>query len=186
MKAGTTRFKDHMNLNCMFSKTVGFKTAVCAVLAALVISAGVPVSAIDTEIPVKEPGYTLTPVEEPGTNTITKFEWNAEENKLTAVHYRVDLAKTEYGYKDAAGATAYYYKWVDNGNGLEFELLFLLSKHRLPMPMLPKRRTGIRLMCKSEPYLRMQGTKAGFSLSRNADNSVNSMPICAICCQNPP
>ena len=121
MKAGTTRFKDHMNLNCMFSKTVGFKTAVCAVLAALVISAGVPVSATDTEIPVKEPGYTLTPVEEPGTNTITKFEWNAEENKLTAVHYRVDLAKTEYGYKDAAGATAYYYKWVDNGNGLEFE-----------------------------------------------------------------
>ena len=121
MKAGTTRFKDHMNLNCMFSKTVGLKTAVCAVLAALVISAGVPVSATDTEIPVKEPGYTLTPVEEPGTNTITKFEWNAEENKLTAVHYRVDLAKTEYGYKDAAGAAAYYYKWVDNGNGLEFE-----------------------------------------------------------------
>ena len=121
MKAGTTRFKDHMNLNCMFSKTVGLKTAVCAVLAALVISVGVPVSAIDTEIPVKEPGYTLTPVEEPGTNTITKFEWNAEENKLTAVHYRVDLAKTEYGYKDAAGAAAYYYKWVDNGNGLEFE-----------------------------------------------------------------
>ena len=32
---------------------------------------------------------------------------------------------------------------------------------------------------KSEPYLRTQGTKARFSLSRNADNSVNSMPICA-------
>ena len=63
----------------------------------------------------------MTPVEEPGTNTITKFEWNAEENKLTAVHYRVDLTKTEYGHKDAAGATAYYYKWTDNGNGLEFE-----------------------------------------------------------------
>ena len=37
------------------------------------------------------------------------------------MHYRVDLTKTEYGHKDAAGATAYYYKWVDNGNGLEFE-----------------------------------------------------------------
>ena len=37
------------------------------------------------------------------------------------MHYRVDLTKTEYGHKDAAGATAYYYKWTDNGNGLEFE-----------------------------------------------------------------
>ena len=71
--------------------------------------------------PTYTPGYILTPVEEPGKNTITKFEWNAEENKLTAVHYRVDLTKTEYGHKDAAGATAYYYKWTDNGNGLEFE-----------------------------------------------------------------
>ena len=31
---------------------------------------------------------------------------------------------------------------------------------------------------KSEHYLSTQGTKAGFSLSRNADHSVNSMPIC--------
>ena len=37
------------------------------------------------------------------------------------MHYRVDLTKTEYGHKDAAGAKAYYYKWTDNGNGLEFE-----------------------------------------------------------------
>ena len=64
-------------------------------------------------------------------------------------------------------------------NGLEFVLLFRLSKHRFPMPKLPKRRTGIRLMCKSELYFSTQGTKAEFSLLRNADNSVNSMPICA-------
>ena len=64
-------------------------------------------------------------------------------------------------------------------NELEFTLLFRLTKHRFPMPKLPKRRTGIRLMCKSELYFSTQGTKAEFSLLRNADNSVNSMPICA-------
>ena len=64
-------------------------------------------------------------------------------------------------------------------NGLEFVLLFRLPKHRFPMPKLPKRRTRIKLMCKSELYLRMQGMKVGFSSARKADNSVNSMPICA-------
>ncbi len=64
-------------------------------------------------------------------------------------------------------------------NGLEFVLLFRLPKHRFPMHKLPKRRTGNEAVDKSEPYLRTQGTKAGFSLSRNADHSVNSMPICA-------
>ena len=39
------------------------------------------------------------------------------------------------------------------------------SKHRFPMPMLPKRRIGNEVGYKSEPYLRTQGTKAGFALS---------------------
>ena len=97
------------------------RVSVCALLTALVLSITPAAYSADPVEPVYTPGYILTPVEEPGTNTITKFEWNAEENKLTTVHYRVDLTKTEYGHKDAAGATAYYYKWTDNGNGLEFE-----------------------------------------------------------------
>ena len=90
-------------------------------MTALVLSITPAAHSAGSVEPTYTPGYILTPVEEPETNTITKFEWNAEENKLTAVHYRVDLTKTEYGHKDAAGATAYYYKWTDNGNGLEFE-----------------------------------------------------------------
>ena len=97
------------------------RVSVCALLTALVLSITPAANSAEPEEPAYTPGYILTPVEEPGKNTITKFEWNAEENKLTAVHYRVDLTKTEYGHKDAAGATAYYYKWTDNGNGLEFE-----------------------------------------------------------------
>ena len=97
------------------------RVGVCALLTALVFSITPAAYSADPVEPTYTPGYILTPVEEPGTNTITKFEWNAEENKLTAVHYRVDLTQTEYGHKDAAGATAYYYKWTDNGNGLEFE-----------------------------------------------------------------
>lgn len=97
------------------------RASVCALLTALVLSITPAAHSAASVEPTYTPGYILTPVEEPGTNTITKFEWSAEENKLTAVHYRVDLTKTEYGHKDAAGATAYYYKWTDNGNGLEFE-----------------------------------------------------------------
>lgn len=37
-----------------------------------------------------------------------------------------------------------------SANGLEFVLLFRLSKHRFPMPKLPKRRKGIG--CKPAPY----------------------------------
>ena len=68
-------------------------------------------------------------------------------------------------------------------NGLEFVLLFRPPKHRFPMPKLPQRRTKVRSVYKYEPYLRTQDTKAGFSSARNADNSVNSMTICANCSQ---
>ena len=39
-----------------------------------------------------------------------------------------------------------------SANGLEKALLFLLSKHRFPMPKLPKRRKGMRAVCKPVPY----------------------------------
>lgn len=56
-------------------------------------------------------GYTLTRVDEKGENTITKFEWNAVENRLVPVYYRVDLAQTEYG----SGTDVKYFEWSDDG-----------------------------------------------------------------------
>ena len=54
-----------------------------------------------------EKGYILTPVETQGANTITKYEFNQETNKLEPVYYQVDLAKTEYG----EGDTTKYFEW---------------------------------------------------------------------------
>ena len=57
-----------------------------------------------------EKGYILTPVEAQGKNTITKYEYNEETNKLEPVYYRVDLAKTEYG----EGDTTKYFEWRED------------------------------------------------------------------------
>ena len=54
-----------------------------------------------------EPAYTLTRVDSKGENTITKFEWNSELNKMVPVYYRVDLNQTEYGSGDGVK----YFKW---------------------------------------------------------------------------
>lgn len=55
-------------------------------------------------------GYTLTRVDEKGENTITKFEWNSELNKMVPVYYRVDLAQKEYG----SGKDVKYFEWSDD------------------------------------------------------------------------
>ena len=55
-------------------------------------------------------GYTLTHVDEKGENTITKFEWNSELNKMVPVYYRVDLAQKEYG----SGKDVKYFEWSDD------------------------------------------------------------------------
>ena len=60
-----------------------------------------------------ESGYTLTRVDEKGENTITKFEWNSETNKMEPVYYRVDLAQTEYG----SGEGVKYFGWSTNSQG---------------------------------------------------------------------
>ena len=60
-----------------------------------------------------ESGYTLTRVDEKGENTITKFEWNSELNKMVPVYYRVDLAQTEYG----SGEGVKYFGWSTNSQG---------------------------------------------------------------------
>lgn len=82
----------------------GFKRlslAACAVLLSLSSTAG----AQDLSS-----GYTLTRVDEKGENTITKFEWNAVENRLVPVYYRVDLAQKEYG----SGKDVKYFEWSDD------------------------------------------------------------------------
>ena len=57
-----------------------------------------------------EPAYTLTRVDSKGENTITKFEWNSELNKMVPVYYRVDLAQKEYG----SGTDVKYFEWGDD------------------------------------------------------------------------
>ncbi len=54
-----------------------------------------------------EPAYTFTRVDSKGENTITKFEWNSELNKMVPIYYRVDLNQTEYGSGDGVK----YFKW---------------------------------------------------------------------------
>lgn len=56
--------------------------------------------------------YTLTQVETPGENTITKFEM--VDGVMTPKYYRVDLAKTEYG----KGNTSKYFEWTKNADGV--------------------------------------------------------------------
>ena len=84
---------------------IGFKRlslAACAILLTLSSTA---------EAQDLSSGYTLTRVDEKGENTITKFEWNAVENRLGPVYYRVDLAQTEYG----SGTDVKYFEWSDDG-----------------------------------------------------------------------
>ena len=49
-----------------------------------------------------------------------------------------------------------------SANGLEFVLLFRLSKHRFMMPKLPKRRKGMRGGVQVCTLLRLQGIKPDF------------------------
>lgn len=82
----------------------GFKRlslAACAILLTLSSTAG----AQDLSS-----GYTLTRVDEKGENTITKFEWNSELNRMEPVYYRVDLAQKEYG----SGSDVKYFEWSDD------------------------------------------------------------------------
>ena len=66
--------------------------------------------------PAREKGYILTPVEEKGDNTITKYEINTETGELDSKYYDVDLSKTEYG----SGSSNKYYEWTKNNNVYTF------------------------------------------------------------------
>ena len=80
----------------------------CALLLSLsTVAYANPETTTETPSADYEKGYILTPVETQGANTITKYEFNEETNKLEPVYYQVDLAKTEYG----EGDTTKYFEW---------------------------------------------------------------------------
>lgn len=95
------------------------KSTLCAASLAAVLCINTPAFA---EIPLPQDSktdnhaYTLTKVDQLGENTITKYEWSEEQNKLVPVYYRVDLTKTEYGEGDGV----LYFKW-DKTEGELFE-----------------------------------------------------------------
>ena len=65
----------------------------------------------------REKGYTLTPVEQAGENTVTKYEYNEETKTLEPQYFEVNLAKTEYGNNDGADTVKYFVFTKDkNGN----------------------------------------------------------------------
>ena len=79
--------------------------------------------------------YTLTKVEQTGTNVITKYEWWDTENKLVPQYYQVNLNKTEYGYPDVADETKTFTVTTPNadgsGNAFEYEIKYYVDSSRL-------------------------------------------------------
>ena len=113
---------------------------VAALTLALSFFITAPVMASDTP-PVPAPAqtdnsaYTLTKVEQPGTNVITKYEWSETENKLVPQYYQVNLNKTEYGYPDVADDTKNFTVTTPNadgsGNAFEYEIKYYVDSDRL-------------------------------------------------------
>lgn len=74
-----------------------------------IISLCLPVIAQDDFSPV----YKLTPVHEPGENTITHYEWNNAAQTFTPHYYRLDLSQTTFG----KGENVRYYEWITDEKG---------------------------------------------------------------------
>ena len=99
-----------------------------------------PAMAADTP-PVPAPAqtansaYTLTKVEQTGTNVITKYEWSDTENKLVPQYYQVNLNKTEYGYPDVADETKTFTVTTPNADGssnaFEYEIKYYVDSDRI-------------------------------------------------------
>ena len=79
--------------------------------------------------------YTLTKVEQTGTNVITKYEWSETDNKLVPQYYQVNLNKTEYGYPDVADETKTFTVTTPNtdgsGNAFEYEIKYYVDQSRV-------------------------------------------------------
>ena len=113
---------------------------IAALTLALSFFIAAPVMAADTPpVPASaqtdNSAYTLTKVEQTGTNVITKYEWSDTENKLVPQYYRVDLNKTEYGYPDIADETKTFTVTTPNadgsGNAFEYEIKYYVDQNRV-------------------------------------------------------
>ncbi len=92
-----------------------YSIAICALLVSLSGTAyGDDGVSTPDVTPEREKGYILTPVEEEGENTITKYEVNTETGELEPKYYDVDLAKTEYG---SGSENTLYYNWEKDSDG---------------------------------------------------------------------
>ena len=113
---------------------------IAALTLALSFFIAAPAMAADTP-PVPAPAqtdnsaYTLTKVDQPGTNVITKYEWSDSENKLVPQYYQVNLNKTEYGYPDVADETKTFTVTTPNpdgsGNAFEYEIKYYVDSDRI-------------------------------------------------------
>ena len=90
--------------------------------------------------------YTLTKVDQPGINVITKYEWSDTENKYIPVYYRVDLKQTEYGYPEIADDTKTFTVTTPNadgsGNAFEYEIKYYVDNNRLAPDRITEDRQG--------------------------------------------
>ena len=109
------------------------KTAVISLALSFFITA--PVLADNAPVPQDNHAYTLTKVDAPGENVITKYEWSNTEKKYVPVYYRVDLNKTEYGHKDVASETKTFTIKTPNvdgsGNAFNYEIKYYTDASRL-------------------------------------------------------
>ena len=123
-----------------FRMTLLRSVQTAALTLALSFFIAAPAMAADTP-PVPAPAqtdnsaYTLTKVDQPGTNVITKYEWSETDNKLVPQYYQVNLNKTEYGYHDIADDTKTFTVTTPNpdgsGNAFEYEINYYVDNDRL-------------------------------------------------------
>lgn len=92
------------------------KLLMCAVLATFVSAAGVfaqvPVPKSASVPEAKTDAYTYVKVDEPGDNTITKYEWSETEKKLVPAYYEIKITNKTYG----EGSKTAYLNWDENKN----------------------------------------------------------------------
>ena len=120
---------------------------------------GVPVPTLDKlsgqaipdTVPVQyypESAYTLTPAETSGVNTVTKYEFNKETNKLEPKYYTLDLKQKEYGHINLPGAEvkdiAVTVPNTDNsGNAFEFAIKYYVDSNRLSPDRITAGQNGV-------------------------------------------
>ena len=119
--------------------------------------------------------YTLTKVEQPGTNIITKYEWSETENKLVPQYYQVNLNKTEYGYPDVADDTKTFTVTTPNadgsGNAFEYEIKYYVDSSRLAPDRITTDQNGADI---SKDFVGNYASGDTFTSGGAIDNGYNS------------